>query len=441
MSCKSLINKNHEKKSEENKVIDSSSEKIIKIEEVVNSSPTKNDKKEFYCTCGNVFLSLTTLSVHQTVCKIVLNKPMLKNKLRMGVLCGSCGSMSREDNIVLHKESCPTMNENHKKFHCRCGKEFDLQKHLTMHRVVCNHVESPQTSGKQSRTNKCVCGKVLATKSGYSRHIKTCSMASLRTVFTCKCGKVCLSSHGLAQHIKVCTQQIYSLSNNSNPLYSLNIEGPKTISNREPDPTSCKTDSKKAIKKSNNKSRIVSNVLDETTLESINKIEHKDIEIKRKLYKSKEKKVNQSKHLNKNVEQENTAKVELDIRHDSLLKEDLNVSSSTSDDNLEDYSSFEPPVFDPELFESTDNPSKKSEQPTSPVKKTPARDTVGFTCKKNEILLGESVNKTNESGGCSLTICCPWCQFQTEHINTMRHHVVSAHSNSVRHAINVSGSD
>lgn len=441
MSCNSLINKNHKKKSEENKVIDSSSEKIKKIEEVVNSSPKKNEEKEFYCTCGNVFLSYTSLSIHQTVCKLFLNKPVLKNKLRMGVLCGSCGSMSREDNIVLHKESCPTMNENHKKFHCRCGKDFDLQKHLTMHRVVCNYVESPQTSGKQSRTNKCVCGKVLATKSGYSRHIKTCSMATLRTVFTCKCGKVCLSSHGLAQHIKVCTQQKYSLSNNPNSLYSLNIEGTKTISHREPDPTSCKTDNEKAIKKSNNKSKIVSNVLDETTLESINKIEHKDIEIKRKCSKSKEKKVNESKHSNKNVEQENNAKVELDIKHDSLLKEDLNISSSTSDDNLEDYSSFEPPVFDPELFESTDNPSKKSEQPTSPVKKTPASGTVGFTCKKNEILLGESVKKTNESEGCSMTICCPWCQFQTELINTMRHHVVSAHSNSVRHAINVSGSD
>lgn len=442
ISCKPLINKTHKNISEENKVLDSSSGKI---EDAVNSRepyPTKIDNKEFYCTCGNVFRSYTQLSAHKAVCKPFLNKPLLKNKRRLGVLCSSCGSVSREDNIVLHKESCPTMNENHKKFHCKCGKEFDLQKHLSMHRVVCKHFESPQP-------NKCACGKVLASKSGYSRHIKTCSMATLQTIFTCKCGKVCLSAQGLTQHMKVCTQQNNSLS--PNPLYSLNIEGTKKIYNRESDPSSCKTGSEKAVKKSNSKTGIESNVLDETKLESINQMEHKNIEVKRKCYKLKEKKVKVSEQISKNVQQENNAKVKLDIKHNSLLKDDLNVSSSTSDDSLEDYSSFEPPVFDPKLFETTDNLSKhdhqaksnkrlKSEQPTSPAKKSPVSDTVKFTCKSPEFL-SKSVNKTPELEGCSLTICCPWCQFQTELINTMRHHVVSAHSNSVRHAINVSGSD
>lgn len=447
ISCKSLLNETRKNKIEKNKVLDSSSGKLREMEEVEHSRescPTRNDFKEFYCSCGSVFPSYKKLSVHKTVCIHFINKPLLKNKQRMGVLCSSCGSVSREDDLVVHKEACPTIiKDNHKKFHCRCGKEFDLQKHLSMHRVVCKHFESLQP-------NKCVCGKVLASKSGYSRHIKSCSMTTLQQIFTCKCGKVCLSARGLEQHMKVCTQQKYSWSNILNPRYSLNIEGNKKICNRESDPSSCKTENEKSIKKSNSKSGIVSNVLDETELESISKIEHKNIEVRRKGFKSKEK-VKKSEQITKNVEEGNNANEKLDIKHNSLLKEDLNVSSSTSDVNLEDYSSFMPPVFDPELSEPTDNPSKrdyqaksnkrlKSEQPTLPANKSSVSDTVKFTCKSNEVL-SKSANKTHKSESCSLTICCPWCQFQTEHINTMRHHVVSAHSNSVMNAINVSGSD
>lgn len=403
-------------------MLDSTSGKVV---DVLHSKEepctTKNDNKEFYCECGDVFLSDRKLSIHKTVCKHFINKPLLKNKRRMGVLCSSCGSVSKEDNVVLHKDSCPTINENHKKFHCRCGKEFDLQKHLSMHRIICKHFESREP-------NTCVCGKVLASKSGYSRHIKICSLMTLKQVFTCKCGKGCLSARGLNQHVKVCAQQNYSLSNNLNPLDGLNIEGTKNISNRESDSSSsCMTDNEKAIKKSN--SGVVRHVLDETKQESINKTEHKNVKVKRKCFKSKGNIVKKSGQFCTNAEQENNAKLELDIK----LKEDLNISSSTSDDNLEDYSSFEPPVFDPEGFEPTGDSSKqeyqaksnkqlKSALPTSPAKKSP-------------------VNETHESEGCSLTICCSWCQFQTEHINTMRHHVVSVHSNSVMHAINVSGSD
>lgn len=361
-----------------------------------------------------------------------------KLKGRVGVLCSSCGSVTRVGREILHKDTCEVGQ-----YICKCGRTFQLKRDLLIHKVNC---KTPLPN-KKGTCVKCKCGSFFASRTNLSYHIGKCfaTKGENKEKVVCKCGKKCLSLRGYRTHRKYCNR---SPTPPDQPEFtSLKISPVRTKSRDTVDTKDEDENSVNLVRRKSFKKKSFSILNSDEDSDEDNPTVDKHVEPIEKPVKEFEvvRSDETSFRVVEKISEENVPSTSknADLGALSVQSEKktpkpprhVSFSSAFSPPGIafirpSDHAEALHPVSSPQPPEEQEKLTKEdlNGRYTQLKERQPG---VRLKCKCSRVfnsVIGFRLHKTK---GCKRKVKCHWCDYETDKETRMKHHVVKKHSDSV----------